>query len=113
MIGLPVDTSLRPQERMEVVAVTPGVADLVARGLKDRPELVEHQAKVEAAVAAIELAKAGGRPAVGLTGALSGDGIASGSTSLGGASPWPRRSRSSTAGSPRRRSRRPSCGWSN
>ena len=83
VIGLPVDTPLRPQESMEVVPVAAGVADLVARGLKDRPELVEHQAKVEAAVAAIELAKAGARPAVGLTGGFSADGIASGSLSLG------------------------------
>jgi len=83
VIGLPVDTPLRPQESMEVVPVQPGVADLVARGLKDRPELVEHQAKVEAAVAAIELAKAGTRPVVGLTGSLSADGIGTNSLGLG------------------------------
>jgi len=65
VIGLPVDTPLRPQERIAVVPVQAGAADLVARGPKDRPELVEHQTRVEAAVAAIELAKAGMRPAVG------------------------------------------------
>ena len=49
MIGLPVDTPLRPQESIEVVPVQAGAADLVARGPKDRPELVEHQARVEVA----------------------------------------------------------------
>ncbi len=54
-----------------MVPVTAAVGDLLARGFQQRPEIAEHQARVEAARAAIELARAGARPAVGLVGVVS------------------------------------------
>lgn len=83
VMALPVDTPLRPQEAMEVVPVPTPVGDLVARGFAQRPELAEHKARVDAAVAAIELAKAGVRPVVGLVGTVSSDGTALSTVALG------------------------------
>lgn len=83
VIGLPVDTPLRPQETMEVVPVAAPVNDLVARGFAQRPEVAEHKARVDAVVAAIELAKAGGRPVVGLVGTVSADATSASSITLG------------------------------
>lgn len=83
VLALPLDVPLRPQETMEVVPVTAAPADLVARGLRERPELAEHQARVEAVEAALALARAGGRPVVGLSGGLSLDGIGTGGVALG------------------------------
>ncbi|MDR7426207.1 MAG: TolC family protein [Armatimonadota bacterium] len=83
ILALPLDAALHPQETMEVVPVTASLADLVARGLRERPELAEHQAKVEAAEAALELARTGGRPVVGLSGGLSLDGLGTGAVALG------------------------------
>jgi len=79
VMGLPIDTPVRPQEAMGVLPVTAPAAELVARGLKERPELVEHQALVDAAKASIELARAGMRPVVGVVGSISG-----GASSYGG-----------------------------
>lgn len=83
VLALPLDAPLLPQETMGVVPVTAPLADLVARGLRERPELAEHQARVEAAEAALALARAGGRPVVGLSGGLSVEGIGSGASALG------------------------------
>jgi len=83
VLALPLDVPLRPQETMEVVPVTTPLADLVARSLRERPELAEHRARVEAAEAALALARAGGRPVVGLSGGLSLDGIGTGGVALG------------------------------
>ncbi len=82
VLGMAVDTPLRPQESMEVLPVRAGVVDLVGRGLRERPEFVEHQARVDAARAALELARAGLRPVVGLTGGLAANGIGTGNLAL-------------------------------
>jgi len=83
VMALPVDTPLRPQEAMEVVPVAAPVAGLVARGLAQRPELAENKAQRDAAAAAIELAKAGARPVVGLVGAVSSEGTSLSTITLG------------------------------
>lgn len=83
VMALPVDTPLRPQESMEEVPVTAAVGDLLARGFQQRPEIAEHQARVEAARAAIELARAGARPVVGLVGLVSGSGTSTSSINVG------------------------------
>jgi len=83
VMGLPVDTPLRPQESMEVVPVQAPVATLLSRGLAQRPEIAEHKARVDAAEAAIELVKAGSRPIVGLVGTVSADGTSASSIALG------------------------------
>jgi OMF family outer membrane factor len=83
MMALPVDTLLRPQESMDVVPVATPVAVLVAHGFAQRPELGENKARMDAAAAAIELAKAGARPVVGLVGAVSSDGTSLSTITLG------------------------------
>ena len=68
VMGLPLDTVLQPRETMTIVAVRGEVRALIRRALENRPELAEHQARVAAAIAAIEIARAGGRPALVLSG---------------------------------------------
>lgn len=83
VMGLQVDAPVRPTEPMQFAALRVSVPELVDRSLTQRPELVEHQARVDGARAAIELARAGGQPAVGLVGAGLGTGNSSTSISLG------------------------------
>lgn len=68
VMGLPLDTVLHPRETMTIVAVRSEIGALVRRALENRPELAEHQARLAAALAAIEIARAGGRPALVLSG---------------------------------------------
>jgi outer membrane protein TolC len=68
IMGLPLDTVLQPRETMVLVAVRGEVGAFVRRALENRPELVEQQARLAAAQAAIEIARAGGRPALVLSG---------------------------------------------
>lgn len=68
LMALPLDTVLQPRETMSVIPVRGEVAALIHRAFEDRPELAEHRARVSAAVAAIEIARAGGRPALILSG---------------------------------------------
>lgn len=68
MMALPLDTVLQPRETMTVVPIRGDAAALVRRALEGRPELVEHRARVDMALAAIEIARAGGRPFVALSG---------------------------------------------
>jgi len=68
VMGLSLDTVMQPRETMTIVAVRGEVGALIRRALENRPELAEHQARVAAAMAAIEIARAGGRPALVLSG---------------------------------------------
>jgi outer membrane protein TolC len=68
IMGLPLDTLLQPRESMALVAVRGEVGAFVRRALENRPELAEQQARLAAAQAAIEIARAGGRPALILSG---------------------------------------------
>ncbi|MDI6771549.1 MAG: TolC family protein [bacterium] len=79
MMALPLDTVLQPRETMTVVPIRGDTAALVRRALEGRPEMVEHRARIDMALAAIEIARAGGRPAVVLSGGPS-YGNASGSS---------------------------------
>jgi len=68
LLALPLDTALAPRETMGVVALRADTATFIRRALEGRPELTEHQARVAAAMAAIESARANGRPALTLSG---------------------------------------------
>ncbi len=68
LVALPLDTVLAPRETMALIPVRSDVAELIRRALDARPEMAELKARLAAAVAAIELARAGGRPAVILAG---------------------------------------------
>ncbi|MBI3997693.1 MAG: TolC family protein [Armatimonadetes bacterium] len=68
LLALPLDTALQPREMMTLVPVRTPVDALVRRALERRPELAEHRARVEAALAAIEIARSNGRPALILSG---------------------------------------------
>lgn len=64
LLALPLDTVLLPRETMTIIPVRSDVAALIRRALEARPELAELKARLEAATAAIEIARAGGRPLV-------------------------------------------------
>lgn len=66
--NLPLDTALAPRETMTMVTVRGDAAALIRRALEARPELSELRARLEAATAAIEVAKSGGRPALVFSG---------------------------------------------
>lgn len=68
LMALPLDTVLQPRETMTVVPIRGDAAALVRRALEGRPEMVEHRARIDMALAAIEIARAGGRPMVVLSG---------------------------------------------
>ncbi len=68
LLGQPLDTPLQPRETMTVVPVRTALEALLRRALDARPELAEHRARITAAAAAIEVARAGARPALVLTG---------------------------------------------
>lgn len=68
VMGLPLDGTLVPTEAMTAAPVRTDLPALVRRALEARPELAEHRARLAAAAAAIEIARAGGRPALVLSG---------------------------------------------
>ncbi len=68
LVGLPLDTPLAPRETMTIAPVRGDAATLLRRALEGRPELAEQRARIEMALAAIEIARAGGRPMVALSG---------------------------------------------
>lgn len=68
VLALPLDTALAPRETMTAIPVRTEVVALLRRALEGRPEMAEHQARVAAAMAAIEIARANGRPALILSG---------------------------------------------
>ncbi|MDR7482209.1 MAG: TolC family protein [Armatimonadota bacterium] len=68
LVGQPMDAPLQPGERMTFAAVRTDLAVLLRRALDARPELAEHRARIAAATAAIEVARAGARPALVLSG---------------------------------------------
>jgi outer membrane protein TolC len=65
--NLPLDTALAPRETMTLVTVRGDAPALIRRALEARPELAELRARLEAATAAIEIARSGGRPALVLS----------------------------------------------
>lgn len=68
VMGLPLDTVLQPRETMVIVPARGEVAAMIRRALENRPELAEHRARLAAAIAAIDIARSGGRPALILSG---------------------------------------------
>lgn len=84
LLALPLDTALQPRETLVVVALRGELPALIRRAVEGRPELVEHAARVDAAQAAVEVARAGTRPLIVLNAGPT-YGNASG-TSLTGAS---------------------------
>lgn len=84
IMGLPLDTVLQPRETMVLVAVRGELGAFLRRALEHRPELAEQQARLAAAQAAIEIARAGGRPALTLSGGPT-YGNTSGATAAGAA----------------------------
>ncbi|MDR7486624.1 MAG: TolC family protein [Armatimonadota bacterium] len=64
LLALPQDTALAPRETMTAVPLRTGLEALIRRALENRPELVEHRARLAAAQAAVEVARAGLRPLV-------------------------------------------------
>ncbi len=83
VMAQPLDTVFAPRETMGLVPVRTEVAALIRRALESRPEWAEHQARVAAATAAIEMAKANGRPALILSGGPT-FGNTAGGTGVGG-----------------------------
>jgi outer membrane protein TolC len=84
-LGLSQDTPLELADTLEPRAVPGTMQDAIARGLRDRPELVEVASRMAAAQAGIELAASGGRPNV-IVGAGYDVGNANGTaTSISGA----------------------------
>ncbi len=65
-LNLPQDTSLELTDTLVPRRVDGTLADAVARGLRDRPDLVALQSQIAAAQASIDVAVSGGRPTVGL-----------------------------------------------
>ncbi len=65
-LNLPQDTPLELTDTLASRPVEGTLADAVARGLRDRPDLVALQSQIAAAQASIDVAASGGRPAVGL-----------------------------------------------
>lgn len=66
VMAQPLDTVWQPREVMTVTPVRSDVAALLRRALEARPEVAELRARLAAAQAAIELARAGTRPTVAL-----------------------------------------------
>ncbi len=82
VVNLPLDTPLTPRETMGIVSVRSEVAALIRRALEARPELAELRARLDAATAAIDIARASGRPALVFSGGAS-YGNSTGGTSTG------------------------------
>jgi outer membrane protein TolC len=67
LIAAPLDTALDLTDSLEPRPVQGTLPGVIARGLRDRPELAEVQARMAAARASIELAASGGRPNVAVS----------------------------------------------
>lgn len=83
----PLDVSWQPRETMTVVPVRTDLAALIRRALEVRPELAELAARIAAAQAAIDIARAGGRPIVAVQAGPSYGNIA-GATGAGAGFGW-------------------------
>lgn len=68
VMAQPLDTVWAPRETMAQVPVRSDLAALIRRALEGRPELAELRARIAAAQAAIDLARAGTRPIVAASG---------------------------------------------
>lgn len=64
LLNLPLDTPLAPTDTLEARPVPGTLASVLERALRDRPELGELRARMDAARASIVLASSGGRPGV-------------------------------------------------
>ncbi|MCS7173573.1 MAG: TolC family protein [Armatimonadetes bacterium] len=67
ILDFPLDTPLEPADSLEPRPVTAVLPEGVAQALQRRPELLELRARMEAARAAVDLARSGGRPNLALT----------------------------------------------
>lgn len=67
LIAVPLDTVVELTDSLEPRPVQGTMAEAIARGLRERPELVEVRARIDAARASIDLAASGGRPNVVLS----------------------------------------------
>lgn len=65
-LNLPLDTRLEFADTLEPRPVCGGLADAIARALRDRPDLSEIRNRIRAAQAGIDLAVSGARPTVSL-----------------------------------------------
>lgn len=66
LVNLPLDTVIDPADVLQPQPVEGTLPEAVQRALRQRPELEELRARVQAARASIELARSGGRPNVAL-----------------------------------------------
>ncbi|MDR7453843.1 MAG: TolC family protein, partial [Armatimonadota bacterium] len=64
LMAQPLDAQWAPREVMTIVPLRTELAALVRRALEARPELGEQQARIAAAAAAVDVARAGLRPVV-------------------------------------------------
>lgn len=87
VMSQPLDAVWQPRETMAMTPLRPDLAALLRRALDGRPELAELRARIAAAQAAIELARAGTRPSLALSGGPSYGNSASG-FGLGATSGW-------------------------
>jgi outer membrane protein TolC len=67
LIAVPLDTVVELTDSLEPRPVQGTLPGVIARALRDRPELAEVQARMAAARASIELAASGGRPNVAVS----------------------------------------------
>ncbi len=66
LLNLPLDAPIEPTDALRTQPVDASLAEFIARALRQRPELQELAARAQAARAAVELARSGGRPNVAL-----------------------------------------------
>ncbi len=66
LLDLPLDTVFEPADSLEPRPVPGTLAEGIARAVERRPEIEELRARMEAARAALELARSGGRPNLAL-----------------------------------------------
>ncbi|MDR5709678.1 MAG: TolC family protein [Armatimonadota bacterium] len=66
ILDLPLDTPFEPADGLEPRPVSGALAQGIAQALERRPELLELRARIEAAQAAVALARSGGRPNLAL-----------------------------------------------
>jgi outer membrane protein len=68
VMSQPLDAAWQPRETMAMAPLRADLAALLRRALDGRPELAELRARIAAAQAAIDLARAGTRPSLALSG---------------------------------------------
>jgi outer membrane protein TolC len=81
LMAQPLEALWQPREALALVPVGVDLAALIRRAVESRPELAELRARIAAAQAAVDLARAGTRPVVAVAG---GPSLGNGSTAGGG-----------------------------